>query len=122
MNKNDFKIVVTKGSGPGGQNRNKVETCVTITHTPTGLQEKCEETRSKIKNQELAMKRLLDKIKQKEEKEKKEKFNEQRNKVIEEAGRVRTYNEQRNEVVDHRTGKKASYNDILIDGKLDLLK
>lgn len=36
MNK-DFQVIYSKGSGPGGQHRNKVETCVTIIHLPSGL-------------------------------------------------------------------------------------
>ena len=58
----DFKITVTRGSGNGGQHRNKVETCVIITHMPTGLKEKCEETRSKTKNSKIAYERLVKKI------------------------------------------------------------
>lgn len=120
-NDKDFKIIVTKGSGPGGQHRNKVESCVTVIHIPTGMQEKCEDGRSKLKNKELAMERLKARLKEKEEKEKHDKFNNERNKIVEEAGRIRTYNEHRNEVVDHRTGKKASYKEVL-NGNLDLLK
>ena len=58
----DFKIKVTKGTGPGGQHKNKTESCVTITHIPTGLKEKCQETRSKIRNIEIAKQRLIQRL------------------------------------------------------------
>ena len=121
MDKN-FKIEVTKGSGPGGQHRNKVESCVTITHIPSGMKEKCEESRSQHKNKELAMERLLERIETNLKIKKLKKLNDTRNKTVNEAGRIRTYNEQRNEVTDHRTGKTASYDEVLNKGKLDLLK
>jgi protein subunit release factor A len=118
----DFEILVTKGTGPGGQHRNKVESCVTIRHIPTGLSEKCDDTRSKIKNFELAKDRLFLKIEKLKKKEKQEEQNKVRLEKIKNPERVRTYNECRNEVIDHKTGKKASYDEILKKGKLDLLK
>ena len=42
FNKKDYKIEYTKGTGAGGQHKNKVETCVTITHLPTGMKERCQ--------------------------------------------------------------------------------
>jgi len=58
MNKKDITVIYSKGSGPGGQHKNKVETCVTIIHKITGLKEKCEDSRSKLKNYETALQRL----------------------------------------------------------------
>ena len=63
MESKEFDIRITRGSGPGGQHKNKVETCVIITHIPTGLQEKCQFTRSKLQNVKIAKKRLELKIK-----------------------------------------------------------
>ena len=121
MNKNDFKITYTRGTGPGGQHKNKVETCVTIMHIPTGLKEKCEDTRSKEKNKEIAFERLLKKIEDLKQKEKNEKINEFRKKQIKENNVIRTYNFQRNEVVDYNTGKKADLKKVL-NGDIGLLK
>jgi len=118
----DFEIIITKGSGPGGQHRNKVESCVIIKHISTGLQEKCEDTRSKLKNFEIAKEKLFKKIDDLKQKEKQENNNKERLNKIKNPVKVRTYNEKRNEVIDHNTGKKATYDEIVNKGKLDLLK
>jgi len=121
MKNNDFKITYTRGTGPGGQHRNKVETCVIIKHIPTGLQEKCEDTRSKHRNEKLAMERLLIRIDELKQSEKHEKQNDSRREQIINQKPIRTYNYPRNQVIDHRTGKKADLSKVM-NGNLDLLK
>jgi protein subunit release factor A len=121
MAKSEFKITYTKGTGPGGQHKNKTETCVVITHIPTGMQEKCEDTRSKIRNEKIAMERLLRRIEDENRRIEDEKKNEFRKEQIKDKKAIRTYNYPRNEVVDHRTGKRANLKKVM-DGDLDLLK
>ena len=116
----EFKITYTRGTGPGGQHKNKVETCVVITHVPTGMKEKCEDTRSRDRNEKLAMERLVKRIAEKEEREKLEKQNDFRKEQIKDKKTKRTYNYPRNEVVDHETGKRANLKKVM-DGNLDLL-
>ncbi len=54
----DCKVVRTRGSGPGGQHRNKVETAIVITHQPSGITGQASERRSQAENQKLAVLRL----------------------------------------------------------------
>jgi len=121
MNRKDFNIITTTGTGPGGQHKNRVHTAVIITHLPTGLQEKCEDTRSQSRNKEIAMERLLTKIEKLKEQEKHKKINDLRKNQIDGTKPIRTYNYPRSEVKDHRTGKKANL-DKVMKGNLDLLK
>jgi hypothetical protein len=55
---NDCSIQRTRGSGPGGQHRNKVETAIVITHRPTGVTGQASEKRSQNQNREVAIERL----------------------------------------------------------------
>jgi peptide chain release factor 1 len=108
MDDKDLKVRFTRGSGPGGQHKNKVETCVIVTHTPSGLQERCQDTRSRERNLELAKKRLAVKLAEAEAKRVQDANNERRKELIKNQKVVRTYNFVRNEVVDHR--RKTKHN------------
>lgn len=114
----EFKIVTSRGSGPGGQHKNKVETCVIITHVATGMSETCQESRSQLKNKNLAMSRLLVRIAILKKNKQHKLLNEQRKLSFKE--RIRTYNYKSNIVTDHRSGKKANL-EKLMNGELNLL-
>ena len=60
--KSDFDETFMRSSGKGGQHVNKTSTCVRIRHLPTGLEVKCQDTRSLYLNRFLALRRLVDKI------------------------------------------------------------
>lgn len=119
-NNKDFEITYTRGSGPGGQHKNKVETCVVIEHIPSGLTEKCQDTRSKQRNLKLVTDRINKKIQDYYDnilnKQKKEK----RDELIRNSKVVRAYNFSRNEVYDHRRKVKADLKKVL-NGNIDLL-
>ena len=55
LNPDDLLITTTRGSGPGGQNRNKVESEVVITRKPTGLKVRCGSERSQYQNKQAAL-------------------------------------------------------------------
>lgn len=62
VNASDIDERFVRSSGPGGQNVNKVSTCVVLVHRPTGLLVKCQESRSQNLNRFYARRILLDKI------------------------------------------------------------
>jgi len=118
MKEKDLTIICTKGHGPGGQHKNKVETCVVITHIPTGIQEMCQDTRSKARNLKLAKDRLSKKIQKYQNDQINKAKNETRKELIKNQKVVRTYNYNRNEVYDNRSKSKHDLKKFLA-GEVD---
>jgi len=68
--KGDVEITAFKSGGPGGQHKNKTESAVRIKHLPTGIMVMATESRSQIKNRELAWQRLIEKLAKRRQKRK----------------------------------------------------
>ena len=118
-----LRIDTMRSSGPGGQNVNKVESGVRITHVPTGTVVQCQDEKSQAKNKAKAMRilrsRLLDAERQRLHAER---AAERKSQVGsgDRSARIRTYNFPQNRVTDHRLGENFSLEQV-IAGKLDAL-
>lgn len=113
----------TRSGGKGGQNVNKVSTCVILTHQPSGLQVKVQDTRNQRENEDIAWIRLENKLKEiEEEKFNKKTYQDRYNQVglSERSDKKRSYRIKENLVIDHVTGKTTTFSNIL-KGRIELL-
>lgn len=118
----DLKIDFFRSSGPGGQNVNKRETAVRITHLPTGLQVASQVERSQDRNREIALQLLRSRLYGFElERQEKERRGIRQEKIaIEWGSQIRSYVMHPYQMVkDHRTGMEVSQIDRVLDGELN---
>ena len=122
INMADVQVDTYRSQGAGGQNVNKTESAVRMTHIPTGVVVSCQTEKSQIQNREICMQMLRAKIYQKLQEEQQEKVgNERRLKVGtgERSEKIRTYNYPQNRVTDHRINFTIQKLDRVMEGELD---
>lgn len=122
INEKDLKIDTLRSSGAGGQHVNKTESCIRMTHLPTGIVVLCQDERSQTKNREKAMKvlksRLYDYYQSQYEKE----YSANRKSQVgtgDRSERIRTYNFPQGRVTDHRIGLTLHSIDNFMMGDID---
>ncbi len=122
IDEKDLRVDTLRSSGAGGQHINKTESCIRLTHIPTGIVVLCQDERSQTKNREKAMKvlksRLYDYYRSKADKE----YSDNRRSQVgtgDRSERIRTYNFPQGRITDHRIGLTLHSIDSFMEGDLD---
>ncbi len=122
IDEKELRIDTFRSGGAGGQNVNKVETAIRITHLPTGIVVQCQNERSQLQNRNGAMKILKARLFEVEQKKKEAEFNAivGEKKDIAWGSQIRSYVFQPYQLVkDHRTGHQTGAVSSVMDGDLD---
>ena len=122
INKADLKVDTFRSSGAGGQHVNKTESGVRFTHLPTGIVAESTDGRSQIKNREIAIQRLYQKIYQAKREAYESEQAAKRKSLVgsgDRSGKIRTYNYPQNRVTDHRINLTLYNLDKIVEGSID---
>jgi peptide chain release factor 1 len=120
----ELRVDLFRASGPGGQNVNKVESAVRMTHIPSGIVVSCQDEKSQHKNRMKAMKILRARLLAKKQEEEMSKIAAARKAMVstgDRSAKIRTFNYPQNRVTDHRINLTLYRLEHIMDGELDEL-
>ena len=122
INPTDLKIDTYRSQGAGGQNVNKTESAVRVTHIPTGIVVSCQTEKAQLQNKEICMRMIRAKVHDFYQSQQDDaRASERKLKVGtgERSEKIRTYNYPQNRVTDHRIGFTVNQLDRIMEGELD---